>query len=138
MTKTGQQIENDIYEMLKDSSLLSFVDGCLYKYGMRPKNSKKEDIILKFVTGLDSDIQSGVVVVNIYVQDIDAFGAGYLVRDIGRCEEIENEANKWVKSLTADKSDYLFSLSQTIYTEEETEIQQHFVTVRLKFRLSTF
>jgi hypothetical protein len=137
MTKTGQQVEDDVYEFLKSSSLSSFINGAIYKYSMRPRDSKAEDAIVKFITGLDEQIQTGVVVVNIFVPNINAFQTGVLVRNITRCTEIEIAANEWAKSLTAAKSDYLFSLSQTIYTEEEPEINQHFVTIRLKFKLLT-
>jgi len=138
MTKTGQQVEDDIYGMVKNSPLVSIINGKVYKFGMRPRDSKKEDAVVKFVTGFDSQIQSGTVVINIYVPDFDAFQNGVLVRDITRCTEIEVAANKWIDSLTVEKTDYNFRLSQTIYTEEEPEINQHFVSIRLRFRLTTF
>lgn len=138
MTKTGQQIEDDIYGMVKNSPIASLINGKVYKFGMRDKNSDKEDAVVKFVHGYDAQIQSGTVVINVYVPDFDAFDNGDLVRDRTRCTEIEVAANKWVKTLTAEKSDYKFRLVQTIYTEEEKELRQHFVTIRLKFRLTTF
>lgn len=138
MTKTGQQIEDDIFGFVKNSPLAALVTGLTYKFGMRPRNSTKEDIVVKFVTGLDGEIQDGVVVVNIFVPNIDAFNNGVLVRNITRCKQIEMEANIWVASLTAGKSNYKFSLAQTIYTQEEQSINQHFITVRLKFRLTSF
>ena len=137
MTKTGQQIEDDIFSLLKESELKLFVGGGLYKYGTRPYKSTSEDIIVKFVTALDDEVQEGVVVVNIYVPDIDAHDSGSHIKDIPRCKQIEIKANEWIKSLTADKSDYLFSLSQSIYTEQEADINQHFITVRLKFKILT-
>jgi len=118
--------------------LVSIINGKVYKFGMRPRDSKKEDAVVKFVTGFDSQIQSGTVVINIYIPDFDAFQNGVLVRDIARCTEIEVAANKWIDSLTVEKTDYNFRLSQTIYTEEEPEINQHFVSIRLRFRLTTF
>jgi len=140
MAKTGQQIEDDVYGMVKNSSLASFISGGVYKYDIRPRDSKKEDAIVKFVTGnvTQNPLQSGTVVVNIYIPDFDPFENGVLVRDISRCTAIEAAANKWVESLTADKSDYLFELAQTIYTDEEPKINQHFVSIRLRFTLSTF
>ena len=137
MTRTGQQVEDDIYELLQGSPLKSLISGEIYKYGMRPRDSEMEDAVVKFVTGLDDDIQTGVVVVNIYVPDVDAYGNGVTVRNIPRCIAIETKANEWVKSLTAGTTDYLFELAQTIYTEEEAVIKQHFVTVRIKFKLLT-
>ena len=65
MIRTGQQIENDIYSLLKNSELSAFVNGDLYKFGMRPYKSVKEDIVVKFVTALTDEIQTGVVAINI-------------------------------------------------------------------------
>lgn len=138
MTKTGQEIEDDLYEFVKTSSLAGFINGGIYKFGLRPKNSKKEDMIVKFVEASDTQIQSGTIVLNIYVLDFDAFDNGDLVRDVKRCKEIEIETNRWVKSLTTNKSEYKFALSQAIYTVEEPDIKQHFVSIRLKFKLTTF
>jgi len=138
MTKTGQQIEDDIYGFLKSSPLSSLINGKVYKFGTRPRDSRKEDAVVKFVTGFDGQIQSGTVVINIYVPDFDAFDNGVLVRDINRCTEIESVSNKWVESLTAEISDYMFRKAQTIYTEEEPEINQHFISIRLRFKFPTF
>jgi hypothetical protein len=138
MTKTGQQIEDDIYELLNSGPLPSIVNGTVYKFGMRPKDSKLEDAIVRFVTGLDGEIQEGVVVVNIYVLDFDAYQDGIMRKDITRCTELEIAAREWVKSLTTAISNYKFKLAKTIYTEEEPELKQHFVSVKLKFRLTTF
>lgn len=138
MTKTGQQVEDDIYELVNESSLPSLISGTVYKFGMRPKDAKTEDAIVKFVTGIGEQIQEGVIVVNIYVPDFDAFDDGVMRKDITRCTELEVAADKWVKSLTVGKSNYKFKLAQTIYTEEEPELNQHFVSVRLKFNLTTF
>lgn len=138
MTKTGQQIENDIYELVKNSPLASLIDGKVYKFGTRPKDSKKEDAVVKFVQGEDDQIQSGTVVINLYVPDFDPYENGVLVRDITRCTELEVLSNKWVKSLTPDKSSYIFRLAQTIHTQEEPDINQHFVSIRLRFKVTTF
>ncbi|MDR2765132.1 MAG: hypothetical protein LBB90_08895 [Tannerella sp.] len=138
MTRTGQQIENDLYEFLKKSSLPGIISGNVYKYGVRPKDSVLEDAIVKFVEGSDGDIQEGTVVVNIYVPDFDPYGDGILRKDIERCQEIEVAANTWVESLGAGRSDYQFRKAQTIHTQEEDEIRQHFVTVRLRYRVTTF
>ncbi|MCL1937593.1 MAG: hypothetical protein FWF52_04255 [Candidatus Azobacteroides sp.] len=140
MAKTGQQIEDDLFGMVLNSPLASFISGGVYKYGTRPHDSKKEDAVVKFVTGYnDGDyLQNGTVVVNIYVPDVDSNGSGVLLRDIKRCKAVETKASQWVESLTTGQSNYLFRTAQTIYTEEEPEIKQHFVSIRLKFKLSTF
>lgn len=133
--KTGQQIENDIYTMLEGSVLAAEISGKVYKFGLRPKDSVTEDAVVKFVEGEGVQVVNGTVVVNIYIPDIDPYNDGMYVRDVLRCEQVEAKAGEWVEALTADKSNYLFRIAQTIYTEDEPLIKQHFVSVRLKFNL---
>ena len=140
MSKTGQEIEDDVYGFVKDSPLALLISGDVYKDGVRPRDSEKEDAIVKFVTGYDGadPIQGGTVVINIYVPDADPYKNGVLVRDIKRCKEIEIAANEWVESFTVAKSNYKFKKAQTICTVAEPDINQHFVSIRLRFKLTTF
>jgi hypothetical protein len=134
MAKTGKQIQGDIYRMLKDSSLATLISGGVYRNGYRPRDSRLEDAVVAFTGGFTDEIQTGVVTVNIYVPDKDFLDNGVPVEDGQRTEQIEEAAEKWVESLTADKSCYKFKLRQTIYTEEEPSIRQHFVVVKLGYR----
>lgn len=133
MAKTGKQIQGDIRRLLKDSTLYTEISGEVYRNGYRPRDSRKEDAVVTFTAGLPDQIQTGVVTVNIYVPDIDPFGNGTWVEDGRRTEEMEKLAQAWADSLTAEVSCYKFKLQQTIYTEEATEINQHFVVVKLKY-----
>lgn len=134
MAKTGKQIQGDIYRMLKASTLATAISGEVYRNGIRPRDSQKEDAIVIFTTGTPDEIQEGVVTVNIYVPDIDPYDNGVTVEDSERTEELEQLADEWVNSLTADKSCYKFRLMQTIYTEDEAAINQHFVVIKLQYR----
>lgn len=137
MAKTSKQIQGDVYRLLKNSTLSSMISGDVYrgdgKTGNRPRDSRKEDAVVIFTSGLSGDIQTGVVTVNIYVPDVDPYDNGVFVEDGQRAEEIERLANDWVNSLTADKSCYKFRLQQTIYTEAEPDINQHFIVVKLHY-----
>lgn len=133
MKLTSKQVQGDIMRMLKQSSVAGNISGDVYRRGYRPRDSRKEDAVVSFVTGLADQVQSGVVVVHIYVPDIDPYGNGVLVEDGARCEEVERLAQQWVETLTADKSCYRFSLSQTICTDTSEDINQHYVVVRLKY-----
>ncbi len=134
MAKTGKQIQGDIYRMLKASTLATAISGEVYRNGLRSRDSQKEDAIVIFTTGTPDEIQEGVVTVNIYVPDIDPYDNGVTVEDSERTEELEQLADEWVNSLTADKSCYKFRLMQTIYTEDEAAINQHFVVIKLQYR----
>ncbi|MCF0187946.1 MAG: hypothetical protein HUK04_00405 [Bacteroidaceae bacterium] len=133
MAKTGNQVIGDIRQMLIDSTLATMISGEIYRRGTRPRDSQKEDAVVGFSAGLPDEIQTGVAIVNIYVPDIDTDGNGTWIEDGERAEEIERLAQAWADSLTAEVSCYKFRLAQTIYTEEDPDIHQHFVTVRLHF-----
>ena len=133
MTRTSRQIQGDIYQFLKDSDLSEIISGEIYRNGMRPRDSKAEDAVVTFVTGTIGDVQSGYVVVNIYVNDVDPWSNGVLVEDSARTEEIERAADQWVESLTCARSNYKFGLASAIQTFEEPSINQHFVSVRLRY-----
>ena len=135
MAKTGSQIEGDVYALLKRSTLSSMISGGVYREGCRPRDSKAEDAVVIFTTGLADEIQTGVVTVNIYFKDFALHPSnGVLVKDGRRAEELERLADAWVRSLTAAKSCYLFRLHETIHTEPAPDIHQHFVVVKLRYR----
>ncbi len=133
MAKTSKQVQGDIYRLLRGSELAAGISGDVYRNGMRPRDSRMEDAVVIFTTGLPDQIQTGVVTVHIYVPDIDPFGNGVLVEDGDRTEELEMLAQRWADSLTPAVSCYKFRLQQTICTEEEVEISQHFIVVKLKY-----
>lgn len=135
MIKTGNEIRTDIYNLIAGSTLASSVNGQVYFDGTRPRDSKKEDIIVIFTTGFTDQIQEGTVSVNIYVPDIQYTSGGVLVEDIGRTNTISRAAQNWVDSLKARYIEYQFKLRMAISTGEEPEINQHFVHVRLGYRL---
>lgn len=133
MTITSKQVQGDIYRFLKDSTLSAIISGGVYRNGMRPRDSEAEDAVVTFVTGLVGEVQTGVVVVNIFVKDIDPYSNGVLVEDSARTEQIEAAAVSWVESLTCARSNYKFSLATAIQTFEEQAINQHFVSIRLNY-----
>ena len=133
MAKTGKQVQGDIYRLFKGSTLYTMISGDVYRNGYRPRDSRLEDAIVTFTTGIPDQIQTGVVTVNIFVPDIDPYKNGVLVEDGRRTGELERLAQAWVDSLTAAVSCYKFKLMQTIYTEEEADINQHFIVVKLGY-----
>lgn len=133
--KTGKQIEGDVYGLLRDSPLAAYVNGGVYRSGTRPRDSLKEDIVVGFVSGnAGEDMDEGRVVVNVYIPDIRPYGDGVYVEDGARAEQIEAAAQEWALGLGAGRSDYLFSLAQTVSTYEEPETHERFVSVRLAYR----
>lgn len=131
---TAKQVQTDVYKMLCDSPLLAMISGTIYRAGYRPRDSKKEDIVIVFTTGLSEEIETGVVTINAYVPDIDPFENGVFVEDGQRTQEIEQALVKWVQSLTAQQSDYYFRLQKTIYTMPDEDIKQHFVVAIIEYK----
>lgn len=135
MAKTSKQVQGDIYRLLRNSVLHTQLSGEVYREGMRPRDSRKEDAVVIFTTGIPDEIETGVVTVNIYVPDIDPYENGVFVEDGERTAQLETLSQRWVDSLLGSGTNYVFELRQTIYTEAEPDIKQHFVVVKLGYRL---
>lgn len=135
MRKTGSEIEQDVFDIIASSSLSEEIGGEVYKEGTRPLDPKTEDAVVSFVTGLDGQIQTGVVNINIYVPNIDN-GSRVLVKDSARCKYLERKADEIIRALKP--TDYRFSLGGIIQTFRLEEMETYFVNVKLKFELKTF
>lgn len=65
---TDIEIKDELYNLIKGTSLANEVTGILSKR-KRPKNSDKEDIIISVLTNVNGQKQIAYANVNIYVQD---------------------------------------------------------------------
>lgn len=134
MTKTGQEIVDYFYTLINGSIIKSTINGSVYKSELRPVNSTKEDAVIIFSSGLDDQIQTGFVHVNIYVPDINN---GTIVPNVARLRAIETTANTFIQGLKA--GEYRIKLASTIQSFKDEDIpNQHFVNVKLHFELVTF
>lgn len=133
MAKTGSEIQGDVYRLLRDSTLYEHISGEVYRGGKRPRDSRKEDAVVVFTAGLPTQIESGVVTVNVYVPDTD-FGEDYPSKDGDRIARLERLCQQWVDSLTAEVSCYKFELQRTITDDFDPQCGQHFIVVRLYYR----
>lgn len=144
MAKTAKQVQTDIIKLLEGSILAEGVNGAIYRAtpenSYRPRDSRREDIEVIHTSGIPDQRQTGVVTIRVWVPDIDPYGNGVLVEDGARTEEIEALVARWAETLTEtqQKPDYLFGLQQTICTEADPDIAQHFVAVRLKYSIYDF
>lgn len=132
--KTGKDIQRDIIRLIKGSPLAQGVTGQVYLSGTRPRDSRKEDITVAFITGQTAQIERGIVSVMVWVHDIDPFADGVFVEDSRRIAQLERLSADWVDSLTAEGGCYLFSLSQTITSLEDPEARQHFIVIKLQYK----
>lgn len=137
MAKTAKDIQTDFYTLLKDSDLAAMVNGIVYRDGFRPRDSKKEDIVIIYSAGEDDgEIQSGNVTINIYVPDILPYKNGTMVENAARTAKIERAAQEWYESIRGVMPEYIFRRHNTIHTTADEDINQHFVVVQVKYRLS--
>ena len=67
--KTDIDIKNDIWRVIKKSTLFKEVTGELKKTSVRPKESRKEDIVISILANNIRQKQMAYVNVNIYVAD---------------------------------------------------------------------
>ena len=135
MNKTGDEVELDVFNIIKESPLAKEIKGIVYREGTRPLDSKDEDIVVSFITGLPGQFQAGSVNVNIYVPNVDN-GSNVLVKDAARCRYLGRKADEVGGSLPP--SDYFFSLGAMIQTYKAEKLEQYFVNVKINFKLKTF
>lgn len=130
--KTAYQIQSDFYNLLRQSDLAKQISGKVYREGYRPKGSQQEDAIVIFTTGTPAQIQQGRITINIYTPFVDFNGT--LVENGKRCEELETKTQRWVDSITGT-TPYLIRLTETIHTNQDQDIHQSFVIVKLEYKL---
>lgn len=136
--KTAKQIQEDVIDLLRGSTLREQVTGGVYPGGLRPRDSRREDIEVIFTLGNPGQIESGVVTINVFCPDVpegDGLTPGAKVENAKRTREIERLLAEWVETLTpATTGGYLFTPASTIITLPEEETDQHFTSVKLKYR----
>lgn len=134
--KTAKEIQEDVIDLLRGSTLREQVTGGVYPGGLRPRDSRREDIEVIFTLGNPGQIESGVVTINIFCPDVpEGFTPGAKIENARRTREIERLLAQWVETLTpATTGGYLFTPASTILTLPEEETDQHFTSVKLKYR----
>lgn len=134
MAKTGQQIITDVIGLLQQSELNMYANGKIYREGMRPRDSRAEDIVAIYTTGYAGQIATGVVTINVYVPDIAPYDdAGVLVSDGARCAQLEGYAQRMVDTWDAGKGDYRWSLREIIHTNHDDDIHQSFIVIKMNY-----
>lgn len=134
MKKTGSIIEKDIYQLIA-AKLRDKINGSVYNSSGRPTDSDKEDAVIIFTTGVDGQIQEGVVAVNIYVPMIET-DSGRHVINTKRCRILEYQLQKIMDE--AQTTEYELTRRTIIKTFIDEDIKQSFVNAQINFkRLST-
>lgn len=114
------------------------ITGKVYYDGTRPmqndiESSNKEDIIVKVVAGTFGQIVNGSCVVNVYVPDI-VTSSGARMCDRKECDKIAKWLEKVPKTLNKD-NDVRFEQTDMIMTLSDAPIRQHFVSLKMDFKV---
>ena len=135
MTKSEKNIEKDLFRLIKSSALAGMVSGKVYRKGMRPEGSELEDIIVKFLAGQEGQIQSGVIVLSVYIPNITRKGSTRKVENTARVEELENAIIDFVK--TCPDTEYLYEFDETMTSLDVEDIDQHAINARIHYQRLT-
>lgn len=132
---TGGQLETILYNALKAMDLP--INGEVYYSGMRPTQNgndpNKEDIVVRSLTGDNKQVQKGSCLVNVYVPDITV-ASGAVLKDKRRTDALEQWATTLPTVLTR-ATGILFRPSGMITTLKEPDIKEHFVSLKMDFKL---
>lgn len=132
---TCEQLETLLYERVKAANLP--ISGGVYYRGTRPMQNEndehKEDCVVAVLTGTGGELAKGTCLVNVYIPDIRTNGGRYL-KNRTRCEEISELLDVLPMTIRKDCAVY-FSRSEMILTEEEPDLKEHFVSLKMDFKL---
>lgn len=136
MIKTATQIEKDVYRIVK-RCVKDFIGGEVYRKGMRPKDSRKEDCSVVFSSGLEGQKQTGEVYVHIYIPYVNASNSSALIPNLPRIGELELKLIELLKELGKD-GEYFFEYRNTPDTIELDDILQSMLSALIKYQRYTF
>jgi len=132
MAKTEQQIERDFYMLVTASSLGQALQGNVYRADERPDNADTEDLVIKFLSGLDEQEQIGVVIFNIYVKDITNV-QGRKVSNKPRIAELQELLQTFVNENNFTNTEYKLQTDGSPASQAVDGIEQHIIFARIKF-----
>lgn len=132
MRKTGREIEQDIYTLLKEADI---VGGSVFVAGTRPFDRIGEDIVVAHLSGVDGwggFDQVGIVTVNMHVPDIPHREAA-LLPNITRLRELERKMLDLIEGYRAGDYKLTTDATATMIQDE----REHIIHFRLRYRYNT-
>lgn len=136
MRKTATQIEKDVYRIVK-RCVKDFIGGEVYRKGMRPKDSVKEDCEVVFMSGLEGQKQTGEVYAHIFIPYVNASTSSALIPNTPRIETLELKLMELLAELGKD-GEYLFEYRYTPDTIEIDDIRQSKLSALITYQRYTF
>lgn len=131
--KTGTQIETDFCKAVKHTRLYREITGEIYRDDFRPRDSAKEDIVVRLTTVSGGQTQDGIITLLVFVPDTDASGSGNLKRNTARLSTLEDLGAKIVDELRRELPDYdNINLQFGVQSYPDSN-NEHFISIRLSF-----
>ena len=136
---SSETVEKRLFDITKAFVENVFpIGGKVYYRGLRPiattPSEYEEDAVVAFLTGAHGDVQKGTCLVNIYVSDMQA-GSGMYYEDKVRCEEVASALETYPAFANQYDLDLYLKQSDMIVTIAEDEIKQHFVSLKMEFKV---
>lgn len=131
MVKTGEEIELDLYNIVRQA-VKGKVSGNVYRKDARPHNrTADEDVVVSFLSGNDGQTQRGVVVVNAYVPYVQSKGWDKSLKNLRRTAEVA----RLLLDIVNDHrpGEYYLQTDRSVVVEEEGSTDVSRVTLRMKY-----
>lgn len=137
MIKSEAQIEDDVYNLLKPY-FKTVITGGVYKDESRPGDSHAEDAVIAVSNADANQFQEGHVYVNIYVPDRDN-NSRFFTPNKERLAELSALHETLCEYMNIrTTNEYTFFPGKAARLVPEPDIQQHFVSMDIKFKRTTF
>jgi hypothetical protein len=130
--KTTLDIVEIVWQHLNSvSSITSAISGKVHKH-KRPANSTNEDVVINSLPFNNSQIQTGVVNVNVFCPDLQVTSNG-ITTNMPNHTRLTTLASLIIPYLTAQwTTEYNFDIQQQNLFED-TESKQHYINIRVEF-----
>lgn len=126
--KSDGAIKTDVYRYINQSGFMNNVNGKLSKT-KRPHNSHAEDVVISILANEGTQLQTAVLNVNIYIQDLDV--EGQFEENTIRIDEICEKAWKLLKKFNADEYN-AHAIEQRVYA---TDSGEHVINNQVEYKL---
>lgn len=133
MIKTQIDIERDFFGMITQA-VGRDLRGKVYRAEMRPDNARTEDAVVKLLAARDDQIQTGTVILNVYIPDITLAG-GRSVANTERIATIERLIVDYIDG--GPSSEYHLETDGSPMAIAIEGTAQHVVTARINYKRLT-
>lgn len=104
---TASQIQSALIALLTDSPLVVALRGEVYRHGLRPRDSRSEDLTLAITALSAGQRQRAKARLSLYIPDLPRGASATSDPDLRRAATLEQLATDWALSLTTDRTDSL-------------------------------